>query len=293
MVASRQQKDRIRAQLERQKRKARPPLGVESPLREEQRYAREINSVTVDRVNNLVKIFVYPLLDATLADTGLIDTDSQRVVREIKAMFRPIIGSLTGEITRVARDHTERTNDYQEAKFIQEVQSAIGIDISSVLSDQGLDRKLRASTRRNVALIKRIPRKYLARVRAIVQQGFRTGSDSFSIKRQLQEAYGIEKRHAKLIARDQTSKLTSELNRFRQTDIGITHYIWRTSGDESVRPTHAHNNRKSFAWTDPPSETGHPGHDVQCRCVADPDLTPVLGVLEGEKKRRLQKRPVK
>lgn len=292
MPATRWQKSRIRAQLERQKRKARAPLGVESPLREEQRYAREINHVTVDRINNLVKTFVYPMLDAMLTDEGLIDSDSTRVRREITAMFRPIIGSLGGEIEKVARDHVERTNAYHEVKFIEEMQSAIGVNLSSVLSNNGLDRKLRASTRKNVHLIKRIPRKYLARVRAIVQQGFKTGSDSFSVKRQLQEAFGIESRHAKLIARDQTSKLTSELNRFRQTDIGITHYVWRTVGDETVRPTHANNNRKSFAWSDPPSETGHPGHDVQCRCVADPDLAPVLGLVESEKNRRYQKRPV-
>jgi len=292
MAASREQKRRLRAQFARQKRPRRAPLGVESPVREEQRYTREINQVTVERLDRLVKQFIFPLLDTFLSD-GLVDADVKGMIAQLNSLLRPFGATILGEINAIARSHVERVNGFHEAAFIEEMRRAIGVDLSTILSDRGLDRKLRAATRKSVNLIKRIPRRYLARVRAVIQQGFRTGSDSFDIKKQLQQISGIEKRHAKLIARDQTSKLTSDLNRFRQTDIGITHYVWRTVGDESVRPTHANNNRKSFAWTDPPSETGHPGHDVQCRCVADPDLTPVLGEIEGEKKRRLQKRPVK
>lgn len=48
-----------------------------------------------------------------------------------------------------------------------------------------------------------------------------------------------------------------------------THYIWRTSGDNKVRSTHAANNGKIFAWSNPP-ETGHPGEDYNCRCKAEP-----------------------
>ena len=32
-----------------------------------------------------------------------------------------------------------------------------------------------------------------------------------------------------------------------------THYIWRTRGDDKVRPSHAANNGRVFAWDDPPT----------------------------------------
>ncbi len=48
-----------------------------------------------------------------------------------------------------------------------------------------------------------------------------------------------------------------------------THYIWRTSGDNKVRASHAANSGKIFAWDNPP-ETGHPGEDYNCRCTAEP-----------------------
>lgn len=53
-----------------------------------------------------------------------------------------------------------------------------------------------------------------------------------------------------------------------------THYIWRTAGDSKVRPSHAANNGKIFAWDNPPP-TGHPGEDFGCRCTAEPYIPDV------------------
>lgn len=46
-------------------------------------------------------------------------------------------------------------------------------------------------------------------------------------------------------------------------------YVWRTEGDEKVRPSHRANDGHIFSWDDPP-ETGHPGVDYNCRCQAIP-----------------------
>jgi hypothetical protein len=47
------------------------------------------------------------------------------------------------------------------------------------------------------------------------------------------------------------------------------YYIWHTQGDEKVRPSHAANDGKVFAWKNPP-ETGNPGEEYGCRCWAEP-----------------------
>jgi len=54
-----------------------------------------------------------------------------------------------------------------------------------------------------------------------------------------------------------------------------THYIWRTTGDDKVRPSHAANEGKIFAWAKPPA-TGHSGEDYNCRCTAEPYISPFL-----------------
>lgn len=59
------------------------------------------------------------------------------------------------------------------------------------------------------------------------------------------------------------------INQLRQADLGIESYVWRTRDDGKVRSTHAANAVRVFRWDDPPF-TGHPGHDHNCRCVAEP-----------------------
>ena len=72
---------------------------------------------------------------------------------------------------------------------------------------------------------------------------------------------------AALIARDQTSKLTSDLNELRQTQAGVEEYDWSTSRDERVRKSHREKEGRRFRWDNPPADTGNPGDDVLCRCV--------------------------
>jgi SPP1 gp7 family putative phage head morphogenesis protein len=54
-----------------------------------------------------------------------------------------------------------------------------------------------------------------------------------------------------------------------KVDKKTSHYIWRTQGDDKVRPSHAANEGKIFMWNKRPP-TGHPGEDYGCRCWAEP-----------------------
>jgi SPP1 gp7 family putative phage head morphogenesis protein len=54
-----------------------------------------------------------------------------------------------------------------------------------------------------------------------------------------------------------------------------TLYIWRTAGDNKVRPSHASNEGKIFRWDSPPP-TGNPGDAINCRCTAEPYVSPFL-----------------
>lgn len=100
---------------------------------------------------------------------------------------------------------------------------------------------------------------------------------------------------ARLIARDQVGKLNGELQQQRQADLGIERYIWRTVGDNAVRPSHAAMDGETCRWDDPTvylsgsrwanrSSIGgveeHPGQDYQCRCSADADFSEIVTELE-------------
>lgn len=128
----------------------------------------------------------------------------------------------------------------------------------------------------NVGLIKSIPEDTLDRMRGIVYDGFVDGKTTARIVKEIKRAYGVSRRRAELIARDQTAKLNGQIQRAQQLDAGITEYIWSTTGDERVRKSHRALNGKRFSWDDPPvvdERTGrrcHPGQDFQCRCIGRP-----------------------
>lgn len=116
-----------------------------------------------------------------------------------------------------------------------------------------------------------IPKLHFARLEELVQGAVHSGLRREELQAQLVQLDGVSARRAEVIARDQINKYNGKMTQARTKYLGITHYFWRTVGDESVRPDHVARNGKRFAYSDPPSD-GPPGQPVQCRCYADPDL---------------------
>jgi SPP1 gp7 family putative phage head morphogenesis protein len=87
--------------------------------------------------------------------------------------------------------------------------------------------------------------------------------------REIQALYPVSKKRAKLIATDQTIKLTAAVEEKRQRDAGVTSYTWETMRDIKVRKRHRERQGKVYSWTSPPSG-GHPGSEINCRCHAKP-----------------------
>ena len=129
-------------------------------------------------------------------------------------------------------------------------------------------------TQMNVDLIKTIPQRCLDDVREVVYDGFTKGRSTKDVASDIQHIYGVSKRRAKFIARDQIAKLNGQIQRAQQLDAGIDEYIWCTSGDERVRDSHKALEGKKCSWLDPPENSDgrkcHPGEDYNCRCIGRP-----------------------
>lgn len=171
-------------------------------------------------------------------------------------------------VSRVGRS----VDTHQKQAFMRVARKAIYIE------PKGLDKKVQPQLRRweseNVALIQSLPRRMLDRVESIIHKGFRNADRPSEIADRLQAELGIAEDRARLIARDQISKLNGDLNRHRQETLGATHYVWMTVSDERCRPAHRARNGKVFAWDDPPGDAddpgdgGHPSEGINCRCWA-------------------------
>lgn len=202
------------------------------------------------------------------------------ITRDAKVPRRPLestfqrmgqrIGGIEQTANRLAALAVQRSADTVDDRLKAAIKSSVGVDISPVLTQSGpiLD-ALRAATKDNIDLIKSIPEQYFEKLGDAVGKNMERGMRFEDLAKEIERIGDVTESRAKLIARDQTSKMNGAFNQARQTSLGIDRYVWQTSGDERVRPEHADNDGKVFSWNDPPA-TGHPGHDVNCRCVAIP-----------------------
>ena len=174
----------------------------------------------------------------------------------------PDLGEVAAQdyLTKLRLYHKERT----EASF----RAAFGVDVSPMLSEFGMRPLMQEKLAENVALIKSIPEKLQEQVLDQFTKVFdKKGFDQEALLEMLDRRFSVAGSRAKLIARDQTSKTIGAMTKARQGQMGIDRYIWSTASDERVRPDHEILNNQVFLWSAPP-EVGHPGEDIQCRCVA-------------------------
>ncbi len=187
----------------------------------------------------------------------------------IAAMKRQF-GGIGGVAQRLAEAATRRSLNAADEGLKSAVQASVGIDISGFLSRQGpIQSVAEAATKANVALIKSIPDKHFDKIQDALLKNMERGMRFEDLAKEVERIGKVTESRAKLIARDQTSKMNGAMTQIRQMSLGIERYIWQTSGDERVRDDHAANDGETFRWDKPPP-TGHPGHDVNCRCIAIP-----------------------
>jgi SPP1 gp7 family putative phage head morphogenesis protein len=131
-----------------------------------------------------------------------------------------------------------------------------------------------ATVGQQVSLIKSIPSRYFTNIEGLVMRSVQSGRDLAQLTNDLQEQFGVTRRRAAFIARDQNNKATASMTRARQDELGISEAIWVHSGaGKHPRPTHVAMNGKKYdvnkgMW-DPAVKRGiFPGEEINCRCFS-------------------------
>ena len=221
-------------------------------------------------------------LEAELREKRRIDSRIDTFILAVMQLFRRIKNRVTGKVAgyRLQRRLETISNlnlRLTTKEWKKAVRSTLGIDIrEDYYMGDFYAEHLTKWVNENVGLIKTIPEETLDRMQEIVYDGFTHGKTTTQMVKEIQRAYGVSRRRAELIARDQTAKLNSQIQQAQQMDAGITEYIWYTCMDARVRDRHQELHGKKFRWDDPPvvdEKSGrrcHPGQDYQCRCIARP-----------------------
>lgn len=260
----------------------------------EREYMRMVNSyMTIERE---VLLQYIPELKRILNQGTFYHTDSKKTneqkrkkarlsaiaktINELDALFEKVLWAVTsatnlfnlpGILTRLSSLNQKLS--IREWKKV--VKKTLGIDLlEDYYSGDFYKEILDKWVSDNVDLIKTIPHNSLEKMKDIVYSAYMRGETTTNIVKEIQRQYGMDKRHARLIARDQTAKLNAAITKKQQKDAGVNRYEWSDSNDNRVRSSHHRLNGHIFSWDDPPeTDKGrrcHPGEDYQCRCCALP-----------------------
>ena len=196
-------------------------------------------------------------------------------VPTITQMLSAYADALMPWATATAKKMVEDVNQRDLAGW-----KTVSADLSKGLQRevQGADvgETMRRLMAEQVTLIQSIPIEAARRVHDLTIKGLEDSTRGKEIQREIMRSGEVTKSRAVLIARTEVSRTASNLTQARAQAIGSTHYIWRTSGDSTVRPDHKILNGKIFAWNDPPVADEHsgaranPGGIYNCRCFAEP-----------------------
>ena len=218
--------------------------------------------------NALGRSILYPLIISTRQRIDAAGRDYVRIRDAIRDIPNdPRMAGLTAnaariQFQRIKKEHTDEYERVMRRYFGVRYRVTDTPQISAML-----DRYIDA----NVRLIKTIPARLhdplIRELTTLINNG--SAFDEQKLSQILRQQFNSSGYNLRRITRDQTSKAVGNLNHIRQTDAGIREYVWSTSEDERVRPTHVMLNGKIYSWDGTPQPPeGHPGHPIQCRCVA-------------------------
>lgn len=180
--------------------------------------------------------------------------------REMERAEAEAMAKINNAMQREAARHSQR--------WTASVMSSANIDIKGLLRDDDLVNFLSLKSEEFSGLVKNLSQDIIHRIERETIGSIFEGKGNRDIAKALQNIEGIGRNRATLIARDQASKLNGAMTEFRHEQAGITFYRWRAVLDDRTRDNHASKNQQIFRWDKPPTDTGHPGRSINCRCKA-------------------------
>ena len=283
----------LRAQQTGRRRRLQKPPAWLHPRQIERTFAADfqrlaqsfIRQVRETVIPGLPAIETQARLEQGRADSTRTDAWFDRVAPLLNALQ---IGATERDATvnATAIDIGQKSSEWNNKEWQKILRKTVGVGL--VTAEPALRDQLRLFVQTNANLITKLQADKIAEIQGVIERGFAQGLRHTEVAKQVMEKAQTTVKRARLIARDQVSKLNGRLTQMRQQEAGIEKYIWRDSDDTRVRTSHANMDGKLGRWDDPTvyatveepdnwrPRSGieavelHPGQDILCRCFPEP-----------------------
>lgn len=170
----------------------------------------------------------------------------------------------------MCRNWLESLLTWHTRRFIGSIKYSTNVDLETQLTarDPEVNETIEDALARNTALVRNVSDQLRGRIGDIVFRGLQARTPVRDVAREISRATGLGRARSLRIASDQTVKLSTNLDRERQLQVGMVAFRWRHSGKVHYRPHHKARNGKTFFWHGEVAKTDPPGYAPFCGCKA-------------------------
>src|ERR1700744_4996894 len=155
------------------------------------------------------------------------------VMRRLRSDWQGRMDTGARELAAYFATSVQRRTDAQLRAILKRAGYTVPLTMTDAVRDA-----LEAAVAENVTLIKSIGSQYLDQVEGHVMRSASVGPDLASLSQSLQAQFGVTKRRAAFIAKDQSNKATSVIVRERQNQFGLKAIWLHSGGGKTARATH-------------------------------------------------------
>jgi SPP1 gp7 family putative phage head morphogenesis protein len=206
------------------------------------------------------------------APVAMDEGPAETMIKAMRKMARQWQRNFDRGADKLADWFAQKNKDYSD-RALQRVLKDAGFTVEFKMTAP-INDAYQAVIGEQVGLIRSIASQHLTQVEGMVLRSVQQGRDLGTLAKGLQHQFGVTKRRAAFIARDQNNKATATITKTRQLGLGITQAKWRHSGaGREPRPSHTHANGELYdiakgmyldgVWT-------WPGVEINCRCTSAP-----------------------
>lgn len=191
------------------------------------------DALTMHRALSHGKVDSRPRRDDLGDDLDWASEQGKRAARAIDRAAREFADALDPTALReIVSKFVGRMSYHARLQLDQMLRSAIGVSLDAI--ERPIVDRTEEWSAQNVSLIKTVPSRYFDEIRAHVWDAFEAGEHPDELADQLQDVYSMSEWNAERIARTETLKLSSQLNRDRMESLGVEYAFWRTMRDGRV-----------------------------------------------------------